>query len=76
MRLPFAFIAMVAFAISCDFSSAQDSSISPDKKWKYVGEEEPRMLEAGTNQVVIALEQNEVSLSEKQMAVCKCEVLF
>jgi len=76
MRLPFAFIAIVAFAIGCDFSNAQDSSISPDKKWKYVGGEKPRILEAGTNQVVIALEQNEVSLSEKQMEICNCEVVF
>jgi hypothetical protein len=76
MRLPFAFIAVVAFAIGCDFSNAQDSSISPDKKWKYVGGEKPRILEAGTNQVVIALEQNEVSLSEKQMEICNCEVVF
>jgi hypothetical protein len=43
MRLPFAFVAIVACVISCGFSDAQESSppaeeqtsVSPDKKWEY-----------------------------------------
>jgi len=31
------------------------SSTSPDKKWEFVGGEQPRILEAGTHQVVIDL---------------------
>jgi len=31
------------------------SSISPDKKWEFVGGEQPRILEAGTHQVVLDL---------------------
>ena len=66
---------LMAGALSSGAQAAPDS-FSPDKKWKYVGGEKPRILEAGTNQVVIALEQNEVSLSEKQMEICNCEVVF
>src|SRR5205814_1622754 len=31
------------------------SSTSPDKKWEFVGGEQPRILEAGTHQVVLDL---------------------
>src|SRR5437762_655090 len=33
------------------------SSTSPDKKWEFVGGEEPRILEAGTNQVVLGISE-------------------
>jgi uncharacterized protein YecT (DUF1311 family)/DNA-binding beta-propeller fold protein YncE len=33
------------------------SSTSPDKKWEFVGGEEPRILEAGTNQVVLEISE-------------------
>ena len=33
------------------------SSTSPDKKWEFVGGEEPRILEAGTNQVVLVISE-------------------
>jgi uncharacterized protein YecT (DUF1311 family) len=34
------------------------SSTSPDKKWEFVGGEQPRILEAGTNQVVLDLSED------------------
>src|SRR6266487_1602214 len=33
------------------------SSTSPDKKWEFVGGEEPRILEAGTHQVVLGISE-------------------
>jgi len=33
------------------------SATSPDKKWEFVGGEEPRILEAGTNQVVLGISE-------------------
>src|SRR5437588_255191 len=33
------------------------SSTSPDKKWEFVGGEEPRILEAGTNKVVLEISE-------------------
>jgi uncharacterized protein YecT (DUF1311 family) len=34
------------------------SSTSPDKKWEFVGGEQPRILEAGTHQVVLDLSED------------------
>jgi hypothetical protein len=61
MRLPFAFVAIVACMISCGFSSAQESSppaeeqtsISPDKKWEYSDGDEAKLVKAGTNEVAV-----------------------
>jgi hypothetical protein len=55
MRLPFAFVAILACAISCSFSNAQESSISPDKRWECVGGDLPKILAADTKQVVFDL---------------------
>jgi hypothetical protein len=51
------FVAPLACTIGYGFSNAQESpsaakeltSISPDKKWEYVGGEEPKIVKAGTN---------------------------
>ena len=54
---------IVACAITCVFSNAQESpspaeehtSMSPDKKWEYVGGDEPKIFKAGTNDVALHL---------------------
>ena len=62
MRLPFAFVAVGACAISCGFSNAQESSppaeeqdedMSPDKKWEYYDGDTAKLVKAGTNEVAL-----------------------
>jgi hypothetical protein len=81
MKYRLILVLAVAWAITCVFSNAQESpspaeeqfSTSPDKKWEYVGGEEPRILEAGTNQVVLVLQMQ--TLSATQQDLCNCELL-
>jgi hypothetical protein len=58
------FAAILVCATSCRLSNAQQpppaqapspspSSTSPDKKWEYVGGDRPKLVKAGTNEVVI-----------------------
>ncbi len=64
----FAFVAIVACVIRCNFCSAQDSPpaekdralLSPDKKWEYrcVNGVSPELIEAGTTQVVLDLSED------------------
>ena len=57
MRSLFIFVAIAMCVIACGPSNAQDSpapnSLSPDKKWEYVGGENPKLVKAGTNDVAI-----------------------
>ena len=57
MRLFFIFVAIVTCVIACDPSTAQESpvpnSLSPDKKWEYVGGENPKLVKSGTSDVAI-----------------------
>src|SRR4029077_18707228 len=63
MKYPVTLVLAVACVISCVFSNAQESSppaeehtsISPDKKWEYVGGDEPKLVTAGTNDVALHL---------------------
>jgi hypothetical protein len=55
------FVVTVACAIVCDVSNAQESpspakeptSISPDKKWEYVGGDTPKLVKVATSETVI-----------------------
>jgi hypothetical protein len=57
MRSSFIFVTIVTCVIACDPSTAQESpvpnSLSPDKKWEYVGGENPKLVKAGTSDVAI-----------------------
>jgi hypothetical protein len=55
------FGAIIACAIDCGFANAQESpspaeeqpSISPDKKWEYIGGETPKLVKVATSETVI-----------------------
>jgi hypothetical protein len=57
MRSSFIFVTIVTCLIARGPSDAQESpapnSLSPDKKWEYVGGENPKLVKAGTNDVAI-----------------------
>jgi hypothetical protein len=63
MKFPLTLVLAVVCAITCVFSNAQESpspaeehtSMSPDKKWEYVGGDEPKIFKAGTNDVALHL---------------------
>jgi hypothetical protein len=72
MRSFFTLVALIALAIACGFSNAQESSpakegrgsVSPDKKWEYkcdeygLGQCAPEIVKAGTTEVVLDLEND------------------
>jgi len=64
MKFPLTLVLAVVCVVSCVLSSAQESSppveehisISPDKKWEYLGgEDEAKIVATGTKQVVLHL---------------------
>jgi len=63
MKFPLTLVLAVVCAITCVFSNAQESpspaeehtSMSPDKKWEYLGGDEPKIFKAGTNDVALHL---------------------
>jgi hypothetical protein len=63
MKYRLMLVLAVVCVISCVFSSAQESSppaeeqasISPDKKWEYLGGDEPKISATDTKQVVLHL---------------------
>jgi hypothetical protein len=57
-----ALVFAVAYAMAGVFSNAQESSppaekpsISPDKKWEYIGGDDPKIVRAGTNDIALHL---------------------
>jgi hypothetical protein len=63
MRSLATFAVIVACAITCVFSNAQESpspaeehtSLSPDKKWEYLGGDNPKIVKTGTKDEALQL---------------------